>query len=98
MPSTALTSPSRPTPGRSTDARMLAQQQARLLRGMSRLLSRLLRSLLWDELEPNERRRAVAFLARVEHDLELTRLVAKRPFPRGVPSGKDLEARVQSHG
>ena len=53
------------------DARMLAQQQVRLLGGMSRLLSRLLRGLLWQELTPAERRRVLALLSRLDSDLRL---------------------------
>ena len=59
------------------DARMLAQQQARLLGGMSRLLSRLLHSLLWQELTPVERRRALTLLSRLDSDLRLALSIAR---------------------
>ena len=63
---------------------MLAQQQLRLLAGMTRLLSRLLHSLLWEQLRPIERRRALLLLARLEHDLSLTRILT-----RSQPLGSD---------
>ena len=69
------------------DTRMLAQQQVRLLAGMTRLLSRLLHSLLWEQLRPHERRRALLLLARLEHDLALTRVLT-----RSQPMGSDLVA------
>jgi hypothetical protein len=56
---------------------MLAQQQVRLLTGLTRLLARLLRSLLWPELSPAERRRVLLFMARLEHDLDLLRHVTR---------------------
>ena len=59
------------------DARMLAQQQVRLLGGMSRLLSRLLRGLLWQELTAGERRRCLALLARLDSDLALALAIAR---------------------
>ena len=69
---------------------MLAQQQARLLGGMSRLLSRLLRSLLWQELTPRERRRSLALLSRLDSDLTLALSIARgtatQPRPKdGAP-------------
>jgi len=70
----------RPAAGKhASDARMLAQQQVRLLTGMSRLLRRLLRSLLWPLLRPQERRRVLALLDALESDLGLARMVAKTP-------------------
>ena len=58
---------------------MLAQQQVRLLAGMSRLLRRLLRSLLWREMRPAEQRRVSETLSRLDHDLSLLRLVMRSP-------------------
>ncbi len=68
---------------------MLAQQQLRLLVGQSRLLSRLMRGLLWAELRPAERRRVGLLLARLEHDAELASMIARplAPEPAG-PSKK----------
>ena len=59
---------------------MLAQQQVRLLGGQSRLVCKLMRSLLWDELLPSDRRKVGLFLSRIEHDSRLAALVA-RPVP-----------------
>ena len=59
------------------DTRMLAQQQVRLLGGLSRLLSRLLRSLLWNELTPAERRRVLTLLSRLDSDLTLSLSIAR---------------------
>ena len=59
------------------DARMLAQQQVRLLGGLSRLLARLLRGLLWQELTPAERRRTLALLSRLDSDLHLALSIAR---------------------
>ena len=56
---------------------MLAQQQVRLLGGLSRLLSRLLHSLLWQELTPAERRRCLSLLSRLESDLHLALSIAR---------------------
>ena len=63
---------------------MLAQQQVRLLGGMSRLLARLLRSLLWQELTPGERRRVLALLLRLDSDMRLSLSIARgNPLPEG---------------
>ena len=56
-----------------TDTRMLAQQQARLLGSMSRLLLRLLKSLLWQEMGPKERKRILAWLSQLEQELRSVR-------------------------
>ena len=69
-----------PSP-QSRDARMLAQQQVRLLGGMSRLLARLLRGLLWQELTPGERRRILSFLSRLDSDLRLALSIARGAIP-----------------
>lgn len=73
----------------AADARMLAQQQVRLLTGMARLLRRLLRSLLWPLLSPQERRRVLALSASLESDLKLAHTVARgRTVPPGAfPEG-----------
>lgn len=68
---------------------MLAQQQVRLLGGMSRLLARLLRGLLWQELTPGERRRALAFLSRLDSDLRLALSIARGA---SLPKSRDEEA------
>lgn len=70
---------------------MLARQQVRLLSGLTRLLSRLLRSLLWQELSSAERRRVLLLLARLEHDLALLRHVTGTP-PLGTEpdSGQEM--------
>lgn len=65
------------TSSHAHDARMLAQQQVRLLGGLSRLLSRLLHSLLWQELTPAECRRALALLSRLDSDLVLALSIAR---------------------
>lgn len=58
------------------EVRLLARQQMRMLGGTARLLSLLLRSSLWTELRPSERRRVLGLLARVENDMELAHVVA----------------------
>jgi hypothetical protein len=63
---------------------MLAQQQLRLLVGQSRLLSRLMRGLLWAELRPAERRRVALLLARLEHDAELAATIARPLRPESA--------------
>src|SRR5258708_7348537 len=55
------------------DTRMLAQQQVRLLGGMVRLLSRLLCSLLWEEMHPREQKKVLAWIAKLEYDLHSVR-------------------------
>jgi len=80
---------------------MLAQQQLRLLGGQSRLLSRLMRSLLWPELRPAERRRIAVSLARLGHDIELTEIIAHPIQPRIVrkpPKGRPLRGRPNASG
>jgi len=78
------------TPGKHpADARMLAQQQVRLLSGMSRLLRRLLRSLLWPLLRPQEQRRVIGLLTSLENDLQLAQLIARTP---PAPSVRDEQA------
>lgn len=67
---------------------MLAQQQVRLLGGMSRLLSRLLRGLLWQELTTGERRRCLVFLARLDSDLRLALAIARGTRREDAPPGK----------
>ena len=81
---------------RPADARMLAQQQVRLLTGMSRLLQRLLRSLLWPLLRPQEQRRVQGLLASLDNDLELARLVARTPPVPSVPDEQDPG--LEAHG
>ena len=60
------------------DARMLAQQQVRLLGGQSRLLRRLLRGLVWFELNPSERRRVLSLLSHLDSDMALALAIARR--------------------
>ena len=67
---------------------MLAQQQVRLLGGMSRLLSRLLRGLLWQELTAGERRRCLALLSRLDSDLRLALAIARGTSREGRASGR----------
>lgn len=63
---------------RPDDARMLAQQQVRLLGGQSRLLRRLLRGLVWFELNPAERRRVLSLLSHLDSDMALALAIARR--------------------
>lgn len=69
---------------------MLAQQQVRLLGGMSRLIARLLRSLLWQELTSGERKRVLLLLLRLDSDLALALAIARGPALPGISEEDDI--------